>query len=176
GDYTREVAIKLIAPELRSDDVLKRFRAERQILAMLDHPHIARLLDGGTAPDGSPYLVMEYVRGKTLLDYCDHGRLGIEERIELFLAICDAVQFAHQRLVVHRDLKAGNILVGEDGSPRLLDFGIAKLLAPEGAAEATLTLPLQRMLTPDYASPEQIRGEPAAVASDVYSLGVILYE
>jgi non-specific serine/threonine protein kinase/serine/threonine-protein kinase len=177
GDFTREVAIKLIAPEVRSDDVLKRFRAERQILAMLEHPHIARLLDGGSAPDGSPYLVMEYVRGRTLLDYCDGANLGIDARIDLFLKVCDAVQFAHQRLVVHRDLKAANILVGEDGSPRLLDFGIAKLIAPEGGVPAaTLTLPMQRMLTPDYASPEQIRGEPAAVASDVYSLGVILYE
>jgi len=177
GDFTREVAIKLIAPEVRSDDVLKRFRAERQILAMLDHPHIARLLDGGTAPDGSPYLVMEFVRGRTLLDYCDAANLGIDARIELFLKICDAVQFAHQRLVVHRDLKSANVLVGEDGSPRLLDFGVAKILSPEGGAAATtLTLPAQRMLTPDYASPEQVRGEPAAVAGDVYSLGVILYE
>ena len=177
GDFTREVAIKLIAPEVRTDDVLKRFRAERQILAMLEHPHIARLLDGGTAPDGSPYLVMEYVRGRTLLDYCDGANLGIDARIDLFLKICDAVQFAHQRLVVHRDLKSANILVGEDGSPRLLDFGIARVLAPEGGVPAaTLTLPMQRMLTPDYASPEQVRGEPAAVSSDVYSLGVILYE
>src|SRR5262245_31177796 len=156
--FTKEVAIKLIDPVMRSEDVLKRFRAERQILAMLDHPHIARLLDGGTAPDGSPYLVMEHVSGTPLLAYCDEHRLGIDERLALFLQICDAVQFAHQRLVVHRDLKSDNILVTGEGSPRLLDFGIAKLLAPEGStAPVTVTAPMLRMLTPDYASPEQIR-------------------
>jgi serine/threonine protein kinase/tetratricopeptide (TPR) repeat protein len=176
-EFTRDVAVKLIDPGRRSDDVLRRFRAERQILAMLDHPHIARLVDGGTAPDGSPYLVMDYVAGRPLLDYCDHHRLGIDRRLDLFLLVCDAVQFAHQRLVVHRDLKSDNILVTDDGNPRLLDFGIARLLTPdEGLPSGTLTLPMQRMLTPDYASPEQVRGEPVTVAGDVYSLGVILYE
>jgi serine/threonine protein kinase/tetratricopeptide (TPR) repeat protein len=175
--FTKEVAIKLIDPGMRSDEILKRFRSERQILAMLDHPHIARLIDGGSAPDGSPYLVMEHVSGRPLLDYCDDQRLSIDARLAIFLAVCDAVQFAHQRLVVHRDLKSDNILVTDEGSPRLLDFGIAKLLSPEGGAPAgTVTAPLNRMLTPDYASPEQIRGEPATVAGDVYSLGVILYE
>jgi non-specific serine/threonine protein kinase/serine/threonine-protein kinase len=177
GDFQRDVAIKVIDPGMHSEGILKRFRAERQILAMLDHPNIVGLLDGGSAPDGSPYLVMEYVTGTSLLEHCDQRRLGIDARLDLFLAVCDAVQFAHQRLVVHRDLKSDNILVTEDGSPRLLDFGIAKLLAPEGeATPVTLTAPMNRMLTPDYASPEQIRGEPAAVSSDVYSLGVILYE
>jgi non-specific serine/threonine protein kinase/serine/threonine-protein kinase len=175
--FSKEVAIKLIDPGMRSEGVLKRFRDERQILAMLDHPHIARLIDGGSAPDGSPYLVMEYVAGKPLLQYCDEKRLGIDERLGLFLTVCDAVQFAHQRLVVHRDLKSDNILVTEDGSPRLLDFGIAKLTSREaGDVPVTATAPMQRMLTPDYASPEQVRGELVTVASDVYSLGVVLYE
>ncbi len=175
--FVKEVAIKLIDPGMRSDEILRRFRAERQILAMLEHPHIARLIDGGTSPDGSPYLVMEYVSGKPLLAYCDDHRFGVDGRLALFLTVCDAVQFAHQRLVVHRDLKSDNILVTDDGSPRLLDFGIAKLISPEaGMPAGTVTAPMQRMLTPDYASPEQIRGEPATVAGDVYSLGVILYE
>lgn len=175
--FTKEVAIKLIGPGLQSEDLLKRFRAERQILAMLDHPHIARLIDGGTAPDGSPYLVMEHVSGMPLVEYCDRRRLGIDARLRLFLEICDAVQFAHQHLVVHRDLKSENILVTDDGSPRLLDFGIARLISQEqGRSEGTVTAPMHRMLTPDYASPEQVRGEPVTVASDVYSLGVILYE
>jgi serine/threonine protein kinase len=114
--FTKEVAIKVIDPGLRSDEILRRFRAERQILAMLEHPHIARLIDGGTTPDGSPYLVMERVPGKPLLDYCDAHRLAVEQRLALFLMVCDAVQFAHQRLVVHRDLKSDNILVTEGGS------------------------------------------------------------
>jgi non-specific serine/threonine protein kinase/serine/threonine-protein kinase len=174
--FTKQVAIKLIDPFMRSDEIMKRFRAERQILAMLEHPNIARLIDGGTAEDGSPYLVMEYVAGKPLLAYCDEHRLGLDERLALFLTVCDAVQFAHQHLVVHRDLKSDNILVTGDGSPRLLDFGIAKLLSSETGAPITVTAPMNRMLTPDYASPEQIRGEPAKVAGDVYSLGVVLYE
>jgi len=175
--FVQQVAIKLIDAALRSQDILKRFRSERQILALLDHPNIARLIDGGTTTDGSPFLVMEYVSGKSLLASCDDRQMGIEARLAVFLAVCDAVQFAHQHLVVHRDLKSDNILVTEDGSPRLLDFGIAKLLSPEeGVAVGTLTLPMNRMLTPDYASPEQIRGEPATVAADIYSLGVILYE
>lgn len=177
GTFAKDVAIKLIDPALRSEPVLKRFRDERQILALLDHPHIARLLDGGTAEDGTPYLVMEFVEGESLLEHCDSRRLGIDQRLSLFLQVCDAVQFAHQRLVVHRDLKSDHVMVTPDGSPRLLDFGIAKLIAAEaGGPAATLTAPLQRLLTPDYASPEQIRGEPTSVATDVYSLGVILYE
>src|SRR5262249_8027566 len=175
--FVQQVAIKLIDAALRSQDILKRFRSERQILALLDHPNIARLIDGGTTTDGSPFLVMEYVSGKSLLASCDDRQMGIEARLAVFLAVCDAVQFAHQHLVVHRDLKSDNILVTEDGSPRLLDFGIAKLLSPEeGVAVGTLTLPMNRMLTPDYASPAQIRGEPATELADIDSLGVILYE
>ena len=176
ASFTKQVAIKLIDPGLRSEPLLRRFQDERQILAMLEHPNIARLLDGGATTDGAPYLVMEYVEGESLLTYCDAHRLDIEARIELFLKVCDAVQFAHQRLVVHRDLKSDNVLVTAEGSPRLLDFGIAKLLSSDGVQAGTLTAPMHRLLTPDYASPEQIRGEPAAVASDVYSLGVILFE
>jgi non-specific serine/threonine protein kinase/serine/threonine-protein kinase len=174
--FTKDVAIKLIDPGMRSDEILKRFRSERQILAMLDHPHIARLLDGGTAPDGSPYLVMDYVDGQPLTEYCDQRRMGVDPRLALFLTVCDAVQFAHQRLIVHRDLKSDNVLVTADGSPRLLDFGIAKLMSPQGEEAVTVTAPMNRMMTPDYASPEQIRGEPVTVAGDVYSLGVVLYE
>ncbi len=175
--FTKEVAIKVIEPGMRSEGILKRFRSERQILAMLDHPHVARLVDGGTAPDGSPYLVMEHVTGLPLLQYCDRRGMGIEERLRLFLLVCDAVAFAHQRLVVHRDLKSDNILVTADGAPKLLDFGIARILSQEpGEEAATITAPLQRMLTPDYASPEQVGGAPVTVASDVYSLGVVLYE
>jgi non-specific serine/threonine protein kinase/serine/threonine-protein kinase len=175
--FTKDVAIKLIYPGMRSQEISKRFRAERQILAMLDHPHICKLIDGGTTPDGSPFLVMDYVVGKPLLEYCDGHRLGIDRRLDLFLAVCDAVQFAHQRLVIHRDLKPDNILVTEDGAPRLLDFGIARLVSPEtGGLPTTVTAPMSRLLTPDYASPEQVRGDPVTVAGDVYSLGVILYE
>jgi len=175
--FTKEVAIKLIGPGPRSQELMQRFRAERQILALLDHPHIARLIDGGTAPDGSPYLVMEHVTGVPLVAYCDRNKLDIEARLQLFLQVCDAVQFAHQHLVVHRDLKSENILVTAEGSPRLLDFGIAKLISQEeGRAAGTVTAPMHRLLTPDYASPEQVRGEPVTVASDVYSLGVVLYE
>jgi non-specific serine/threonine protein kinase/serine/threonine-protein kinase len=175
--FTKEVAIKVIFPGMRSEEILKRFRGERQILAMLDHPHICKLIDGGTAPDGSPFLVMDYVVGKPLLEYADDHQLSIDRRLDLFLRICDAVQFAHQRLVIHRDLKPDNILVAEDGTPKLLDFGIARLVSPDAEGlPVTVTAPMNRLLTPDYASPEQVRGDPVTVAGDVYSLGVILYE
>jgi eukaryotic-like serine/threonine-protein kinase len=174
--FHRRVAIK-VANDAQGPDDLARFRAERQILAALDHPNIARLLDGGTTEGGVPYLVLEYVEGEPIDAYCDARELPIGERIRLFRMVCLAVQHAHQSLVVHRDLKPANILVGPDGTPKLLDFGIAKLLKPELLAQSpALTTAIHRPMTPEYASPEQVRGEPITTASDVYSLGVVLYE
>ncbi|MGH9391323.1 MAG: tetratricopeptide repeat protein, partial [Vicinamibacteria bacterium] len=155
----------------------RRFRTERQILASIEHPNIARLLDGGSTEDGLPYIVMEYVDGTPIDAYCDTHRLTIEERLRLFQSVCAAVHFAHQNLVVHRDLKPANVLVTSESVPKLLDFGIAKLLNPEfGAAALEPTRTNSRMMTPEYASPEQVRGETVTTASDVYSLGVLLYE
>jgi eukaryotic-like serine/threonine-protein kinase len=176
-EFRKQVAIKLIKRGMDSDFILRRFRTERQILASLDHPHIARLLDGGTTEDGSPYLVMEYAEGQPLADYCDSRKLTTAERLRLFRDVCAAVHYAHQRLVVHRDLKPSNIIVTKDGAVKLLDFGIAKLLTPELSAETIdPTAPELRLMTPEYASPEQVRGLPITTASDVYSLGVVLYE
>jgi eukaryotic-like serine/threonine-protein kinase len=175
--YRKQVAIKLIRGGGGSDLVLRRFVHERQILANLDHPNIARLLDGGATADGSPYLVMEHIEGRRLDEYCDAARLGLPPRLALFRQVCAAVHYAHQNLVVHRDIKPGNILVTAEGVPKLLDFGIAKLLAPDlSSAAAEMTAVDQRVMTPDYASPEQVRGDPITTASDVYSLGVLLYE
>jgi len=175
GQYTKEVAVKLVQDG--SASLAERFRQERQILASLDHFNIARLLDGGTTEGGVPYLVMELVEGTRIDVYCTQQQLSVKNRLRLFLQVCDAVQFAHQRLIIHRDLKPGNILVTAAGIPKLLDFGIAKILdvdSEQGQSESTLTL--FRLLTPKYASPEQVRGEPITTASDVYSLGVVLYE
>jgi len=175
-EYHKEVAIKLVRQGMDTDDILRRFRQERQVLAGLDHPNIARLLDGGTTEEGLPYLVMEFVEGVTLDRYAESKNLSINDRLKLFCTVCSAVQFAHQNLIVHRDLKPGNIIVGIDGSPKLLDFGIAKLLSPEFMTEGEeLTRTDMRPMTPEYASPEQVRGEPITTASDVYALGVILY-
>jgi len=169
------VAVKLLQRGMDTRDVLERFRLERQVLANLRHPHISRLLDGGATPEGRPFLIMEYVDGLPIDRYCDEQRLSVNRRLELLRTICSAVQFAHQNLVVHRDLKPGNILVNSAGTATLLDFGIAKVLRPAaGAPEVTSAS--QRMMTPEFASPEQFRGEPITTASDVYSLGVILYE
>ena len=154
-----------------------RFRIERQILAQLEHPNIAHLLDGGTLPDGSAYLVMEYVDGIAIDAYCDTHRLDLAARLKLFQMVCAAVHYAHQNLIVHRDLKPSNILVTAAGMPKLLDFGIAKLLDERQAAKHTVTLTQAdlRIMTPDHASPEQVRGQPITTASDVYVLGVLLY-
>ncbi len=175
--YRKQVALKLVRSGPDSAFVIGRFRKERQILASLDHPDIARLLDGGTTEDGVPYFVMELIEGRPIDEYCDAGNLSITERLALFRQVCSAVQYAHQRLIVHRDIKPGNILVTADGMPRLLDFGIAKILE-EGSEslfpEATQTA--FAALTPGYASPEQVLGKPVTTASDVYSLGVVLYE
>jgi serine/threonine protein kinase len=170
--YNKRVAIKVIQA-FGGPDLIRRFRAERQILAALEHPGIARLLDGGTLPDGRPYFVMEYVEGPRIDHYVAEHSLTCDQILRLFLKVCAAVQFAHQNLIVHRDLKPGNILVTSEGSPRLLDFGIAKVLAGV-ADEEEQTRTVQRMLTPSAASPEQLAGAPVTTASDVYSLGVLL--
>ncbi|MGI8509385.1 MAG: protein kinase domain-containing protein [Gemmatimonadaceae bacterium] len=175
--YDQRVAVKLIRPQLATAGMASRFRRERQILAALEHRNIARLLDGGATEQGEPFFVMEYVEGTPITTYCDEHRLSIQARLRLFLQACAAVQHAHGKLVVHRDLKPANILVTADGSVKLLDFGVAKLLgAQEGDDIETVTQVGTRHLTPEYASPEQLRDEPASVASDVFSLGVVLYE
>lgn len=175
--YRKRVAIKLVKKGLDLDEIPRRFRNERQTLAALDHPNIVRLLDGGSTEEGLPYLVMDYVEGMPITEYCDSRRLSITERLELFRLVCAAVHYAHQNLVIHRDLKPGNILVTAEGVPKLLDFGIAKLLNPEFSAQTLLvTQADRRLMTPEYASPEQVRGLPVTTATDVYSLGVLLYE
>lgn len=174
--YKKRVAIKILRRGMNSDDLLRRFRNERQILASLEHPHIARLLDGGMTEDGSPYFVLEYIEGEQLDKYCDEHRLSTNQRLLLFRTICEVVQYAHQNLIVHRDLKPSNILVTAQGEPKLLDFGIAKILNPDLASQSyALTATQARFLTPEYASPEQIRGRNVTTVSDVYSLGVLLY-
>jgi serine/threonine protein kinase len=173
GLIEQEVAIKLLRREALNPALLRRFSVERQVLASLDHPGIARLLDAATLPDGTPYVVMELVRGQSLVAWCDARRLAIEERLRLFVRVLDAVAHAHRSLVVHRDLKSSNILVDESGTPKLLDFGIAK---PISAVPAESTTTAERFFTPSSAAPEQIRGGPATVAVDVYALGVLLHE
>jgi len=177
GEFRLRVALKVVKRGVDTDFVLRRFRNERQILAALDHPFITRLIDGGTTDDGRPYFVMEYIDGLPLYRYCDRQRLSIEERLKLFTRVCEAVEYAHQKQVIHRDLKPSNIFITKDGTPRLLDFGIAKLLDPELAIDTLRpTATALRMMTVDYASPEQIRGEQVTYATDVYSLGVVLFE
>jgi tetratricopeptide (TPR) repeat protein/tRNA A-37 threonylcarbamoyl transferase component Bud32 len=175
GQYQQRVALKVIKRGMDTDQVLARFRAERQILASLDHPNIARLLDGGSTEQGVPFFAMEYIEGEPIDAWADRRALSVEERLRLFLQVCAAVTYAHQHLVVHRDIKPLNILVTVDGVPKLLDFGIAKVLH-EDPDQATSTVTGMRLLTPEYASPEQVEGRHATTASDVYSLGVVLYE
>lgn len=176
-EFRKEVAIKLVKAGAATEETLRRFRSERQILANLDHPNIARLLDGGTTDTGVPYVVMEYVEGEPLDAYADRNHLNIRERLLLFRKVCSAVQSAHQNLVVHRDIKPANILVTKEGEPKLLDFGIAKLTAPEDSLPSAMqTRADLRLMTPDYASPEQVRGETITTACDIYSLGIVFFE
>ncbi|MBL8180872.1 MAG: protein kinase [Blastocatellia bacterium] len=177
GEFRLRVAVKVVKRGVDTDFVLRRFRNERQILAALDHQFITRLIDGGTTDDGRPFFVMEYIDGLPLYRYCDREKLSLNERLQLFSRICEAVEYAHQRRVIHRDLKPSNIFITNDGNPRLLDFGIAKLLDPDLAIDTLQpTATALRMMTVDYASPEQIRGDKVTFATDVYSLGVILFE
>ncbi len=176
-EFRKQVAVKLLRRDMDTEDLVRRFRTERQILAAIDHPNIASLFDGGTTDDGRPYFAMEYIDGQRIDEYCDSQRLSVRERLVLFQSVCAAVQFAHQNLVVHRDIKPGNILVTADGVPKLLDFGIAKLMSPlMASATVDPTRTGLRMMTPEYASPEQILGEPITTASDIYTLGVLLYK
>jgi len=175
GHYEQQVAIKIVRPGLGAEFSAQRFRNERQILANLDHPNIAKILDGGATSEGLPYLVMEVIDGVPITEYCDRNRLSIEDRFRLFRTVCGAVHYAHQHLVVHRDIKPTNILVTSDGAPKLLDFGIAKILTQDVAPKDATVTGVWAM-TPEYASPEQLQGKPITTATDVYSLGLVLYE
>jgi serine/threonine protein kinase len=175
-EFRKEVAIKVVRRGMDTHAMLERFRYERQILAGLDHPNIARLMDGGSTADGQPFFVMEYVQGRPIDRYCIDSRLTIDDICRLFLRVCEAVAYAHRNLVVHRDLKPGNIIVTPDGAPKLLDFGVAKLLSPDSDRSDAPTGLFHRPITPEYASPEQVRGLSVTTAADVYSLGAVLYE
>ena len=182
GEYRQQVALKIVRAELGTELTASRFKNERQILASLDHPNIARILDGGTTAEGLPYFVMELLddkngEGLPITEYCDQHKLSIDERLKIFRTVCSAVHYAHQRLVVHRDIKPANILITAEGVPKLLDFGIAKILDPALLPEnATATAAGLLMMTPEYASPEQLRGEAITTATDVYLLGLVLYQ
>ena len=175
AQFEQRVAIKIVQRGMDTDAVLRRFYAERQILARLQHPHIARLFDGGMTEDGRPYFVMEYLEASPITTYCETARLGTAARVDLFVTVCEAVEYAHSRMVLHRDLKPANILIDAAGSPKLLDFGIAKLLDATDPSGAVTDVG-QRAMTPKYASPEQRRGEPLSTASDVFALGLLLKE
>ncbi len=181
-EYKKQVAVKVVRHGMDSQEILRRFRLERQMLANLEHPNIARLIDGGSTAEGMPFLVMEYVEGTPIDHYCESHQLTVNQRLELFRQVCASVQYAHQNLIVHRDIKSGNILVNSEGVPKLLDFGIAKLVDQDNSNMSSLsidlsqTLPHLRPMTLDYASPEQVRGDTITTATDVYSLGVLLYK
>jgi eukaryotic-like serine/threonine-protein kinase len=175
GEFERRVALKVVKRGMDTDEILRRFRHERRILASLEHPNIARLYDGGVTPDGRPYLVMQLIEGRSITSWCDQHRMSVESRLALFLTVCDAVQYAHANLVVHRDIKPSNILVSDGGTPHLLDFGIAKLLDGESDGDR-LTRTGARLVTPEYAAPEQLRGDAVTTATDVYGLAVLLCE
>lgn len=175
GKFKQKVAVKMLKREFNVETVRRNFRREREILSKLNHPFIARLLDAGTTADGVPFLVMEYVEGVSIDKFCERKNLSLKERLKLFNKVCEAVSFAHQNLVIHRDLKPSNILVTEKGEPKLLDFGISKLLDAENSEDKT-SVTLLGAMTPEYASPEQIRGETISTATDIYSLGVVLYK
>lgn len=176
GLFEQQVALKLVRPATINDEVIRRFDQERQILATLNHPNIARISDGGVADTGAPYLVMEYIHGESIIEYCDRHRLTITQRLSLFVEVARAIDYAHQNLILHLDIKPSNILVTSDGVPKLLDFGIAKLLDPGARGpNAPLTRASARPMTPEYASPEQIRGDALTTASDIYQLGVLLF-
>jgi eukaryotic-like serine/threonine-protein kinase len=176
GDFPLQVAIKVVKRGMDTNAILRRFRDERRILARLNHPNIAKLLDGGITPDGRPYFVMEFLEGTPIHIYCRTNNVSLYGKLELFISACDAVEYSHRNLVVHRDLKATNILVTAAGVPKLLDFGIAKLMDRDTATGSEVTARADRLMTPDYASPEQICGDNITTATDVYSLGVLLYE
>src|ERR1700688_2543098 len=178
AEFEQQVAIKVVFGSALARGVQSRLKIERQILAQLDHPNIAHLLDGGSLPDGTAYIVMEYVDGIPIDAFCDSNRLDIVARLKLFQTVCAAAHYAHQNLIVHRDLKPSNILVTAGGLPKLLDFGIAKLLDERQAGHHTLAVTHAdiRVMTPDHASPEQVRGQAITTSSDVYVLGVLLYQ
>src|SRR6266496_2368016 len=175
GQFEKRVAIKVLKRGTDTDEVLRRFRMERQILANLEHPNITRLLDAGTTADGLPYFVMEFIEGMPITRFVQRENVDLRGRLKLFLKVCSAVDLAHQNQIIHRDIKPTNVLVKRDGEPKLLDFGIAKLLSVD-SDDGNITVAAERRLTPMYAAPEQSVGQPATIATDVYSLGALLYE
>ena len=174
-NINKQVAIKLVNPPHGDRHFLRRFLRERQVLAGLEHPNVVRLLDGGATENGLPYLVLEHVEGMRIDTWCETRKLAVRDCVRLFRNVCAAVEYAHRKEVIHLDIKPGNILVTADGVPKLLDFGVARVLNPERSAEITETSPGPRPMTPEYASPEQARGEPVGPATDIYALGLVLY-